>query len=100
MRQERETFDQRKKQDARWFALRLTMGFMAAMLLPVVAFVAAYVLFYHEDFPPSIVTSAGAVLFADVTGLLIAVWKLVLNPQSATRLEPLTQMGGKLDEED
>ena len=99
-RQERETFDQRKKQDGRWFALRLTMGFVVALLLPVLAFVAAYVLFYHEDFPPSVVTSAGAALFADVTGLLVAAWKLVLNPQSATRLEPLTPAGTKLDGED
>lgn len=100
MRQERETFDQRKKQDGRWFALRLTMGFMAALLLPVLAFVAAYVLFHHEDFPPSVVVSAGAALFADVTGLLIAAWKLVLNPQSTTRLEPLTLPDTTPDEED
>lgn len=100
LQQERETFDQRKKQDGRWFALRLTMGIMAALLLPVLALAAAYVLLFHEDFPPTVVTSAGAVLFADVTGLLVAVWKLVLNPQSATRLEPLTLSDTKPDKED
>ena len=90
LRQERETFEQRMRQDAHWFRLRLTMGFIAAILLPTFAIAAAYVLVLHEQFPASIVTAASAVIFVDVTGLVIAAWKLVLNPTSATRLNPVT----------
>ena len=90
LRQERETFDQRKQQEARWFTLRLRMGYTAAFLLPVLAFICGVVLWRHGDFPPAVVTSAGAAFFVDVLGLLVAVWKVVLNPGSITQLEPIT----------
>lgn len=90
LRQESETFDQRKQQDAQWFRLRLQMGAMATVLLPVLAVGAAVVLVYHDSFPASVVTSAAGVLFVDVAGLIAAVWKVVLNPSSVTRLEPVT----------
>ena len=90
LRQERETFEQRRRQDAHWFRLRLTMGFIAAVFLPALAIAAAYILFLHDQFPASVVTTASAVMFVDVTGLVIAVWKLVLNPASATGLNPVT----------
>lgn len=90
LRQERETFDQRKQQNARWFTLRLTMGFIAALLLPVVAVIMLVMMLGHEQFPSSVVGWAGRILFADVVGLLITVWKFALNPGSVTRLEPVT----------
>ena len=90
LRQERETFEQRKQQDALWFRLRLTMGFIAAFLLPVFAVSAGYVVVRHDQFPSSVVNAAAAVIFVDVAGLLIAVWKLVLNPTSTTAMEPVT----------
>ena len=89
LRQERETFDHRKLQDARWFVLRLRMGYTAAVMLPVVALACAYVLLNHPQFPASVVTSAGAALLVDVLGLVVAVWKVVLNPGSVTRLDPV-----------
>lgn len=89
LRQERETFDHRKGQDARWFALRLRMGYIAAFMLPVIALACAYVLINHDAFPPAVVGSAGGALLVDVLGLLVAVWKVVLNPGSVTRLEPV-----------
>ena len=98
LRQKRETFDQRRQQDARWFNLRLTMGFMATFLLPVVAFVMLLIMSFHERFPSSVVVWAGGVLFADVVGLLIAIWKFVLNPSSVKRLEPVTSVKSSLDE--
>ena len=89
LRQERETFDHRKGQDARWFVLRLRMGYTAAVMLPVIALACAYVLFNNAAFPTTVVGSAGAALLADILGLLVAVWKVVLNPGSVTRLEPV-----------
>ena len=89
LRQERETFDQRKNQESRWFSLRLRMGYIAAIMLPGVALACGYILFNSASFPASVITSAGAALFADVLGLLVAVWKVVLNPGSVTRLEPI-----------
>src|SRR5438874_6530357 len=89
LRQERETFDQRKSQESRWFSLRLRMGYTAAVVLPAVALACGYILFNNSAFPSSVVTAAGGALFADVLGLMVAVWKVVLNPGSITRLEPI-----------
>ena len=80
----------RKEQDARWFNLRFRMGSMAAVLLPALAVAAGGVLLFHHQFPQSVVNSAAGVLFVDVTGVVLAVWKLVLSPSSTTRLEPVT----------
>lgn len=91
LRQERETFDQAKKQEHLWFVLRLSMGFSSIVLLSAVMFVAVYILFNYAVFPTAVVTTAGAALFADVLGLLIGVWKIALNPKSVTKLQPVTQ---------
>ena len=90
IRQEKETFDQRKRQDNLWFILKLVMGFFAIILLTAVLCFSAYILMNNEKFPSSVVTSAGIALFVDILGLLIAVWKIVLNPTSITKLEPIT----------
>lgn len=89
LRQERETFDQRKKHDERWFNLRLIMGYIAAVLVPSVAIVCGYVLLLHEEFPSVVVGSAGVALFTDMVALTGAVWKIVLNP-ATIGLEPIT----------
>lgn len=90
LRQERELFDQQKAHDARWFCLRLVMGYSSVVLLVAVMFVASYILLNNQLFPTSVVTSAGAALFADVLGLLLGVWKIALNPNYMTRLAPTT----------
>lgn len=89
VRQERETFDQRKRHDNLWFILKLIMGFFSIILLAAVLIISTYILFNHTRFPISVVTSAGVALFADILGLIISVWKIVLNPQTVTRLEPV-----------
>lgn len=91
VRQEKETFDQRKKHDNLWFILKLIMGFFSVILLAGVAIVATYILMNNTEFPASVVTSAGVALFVDVLGLIISVWKIVLNPKSVTKLEPVTK---------
>lgn len=40
IRQEKETFDQRKKQDSQWFILKLIMGFCSILLMAIVLFIA------------------------------------------------------------
>ncbi|MFS2137777.1 hypothetical protein [Duganella sp. Dugasp56] len=90
LRQERETFDQQKKQEHLWFILRLSMGFASIVLLGAIMIVSAYILFKNADFPKDVVTAAGAALFVDVLGLLIGVWKIVLSPQSTAKLRPIS----------
>lgn len=90
LRQERETFNQRKEQAARWFTLRLRMGYGAIVLLPTIGILSAYILVNHSHFPQTVLTGAAGALFVDVLGLVISVWKVVLNPGSVTRLEPVT----------
>lgn len=92
LRQERETFDQAKQHEGRWFVLRLVMGYSAVLLLGAIMVIASYVLFNSSVFPASVVTAAGAALFVDVLGLLIAVWKIALNPNFYARLAPVTQI--------
>jgi hypothetical protein len=93
IRQERETFDQRKEQEAKWFSLRLRMGYAAVILLPAIIIISTYILFNHTSFTFTIVTAASGALFADVIGLIVAVWKVVLNPGSVTKLEPIISNG-------
>lgn len=89
LRQEEETFNQKKKQEHLWFILRLCMGFASIVLLGAVMIISTYILFQNTDFPKYVVTAAGAALFTDVLGLLIGVWKIVLSPQSITKLQPV-----------
>ncbi len=91
LRQERETFDQAKDHESRWFVLRLVMGYSAVLLLGAVIVIAAYVLFNGSDFSNGVVVAASAALFVDVLGLLAAVWKVALNPEFHARLEPVTK---------
>jgi hypothetical protein len=92
IRQEKETFDQRKKQDEQWFILKLAMGFFAIILLAAVLFISFYILLNNDKFPSEVVISAGGALFVDILGLIISVWKIVLNPNSITKLEPVTKI--------
>ena len=91
LRQERETFDQRKHQEATWFNLRLRMGYTAVVMLPAIAIVCVYVIFSSEKFDSGIVTLAGTALLVDVLGLVISVFKLVLQPGAVDKLDPITK---------
>lgn len=90
LRQERETFDQRKWQESQWFKLRLFMGYSSVVLLTAIMFVSSYILLNASEFSDYVVAAAGSALFIDVLGLLIGVWKIVLNPAFITKLEPVT----------
>jgi hypothetical protein len=86
LRQERGVFDQRKAQEARWFVLRLIMGYLSVTLLLAVVLLCRFILFNSQRFPEFTVQTAGAALFVDVLGLLIGVWKIVLKPDFMTKL--------------
>jgi len=92
LRQERETFDQAKKHDGLWFILKLAMGFVSVILLICVMVVAVYILFNNGDFSLTVTNFAGAALFVDVLGMLIGVWKIVIAPESSSKLQPTTQV--------
>ena len=90
LRQERETFDQHKGQQTRWFNLRLRMGYIALVMLPSILLISILVVIKHEQFPSYVVSLAAGALFADLLGLFICVWKIVLNPGLMSKLAPVT----------
>lgn len=89
LRQERETFDQKKRQDGRWFILRLAMGWSAVFLLPGIGVVSGWVIANQSDFSGSTVTLAASSLLVDSVGLVIAVWRIVLGT-GPDQLSPVT----------
>jgi hypothetical protein len=92
LRQEREIFEQRKRQESQWFLLRLVMGYSSVVLLVTIMAVASYILYRNAQFPISVVRAAGAALFTDVLGTLIGVWKIALNPNMAATASPVTNI--------
>jgi hypothetical protein len=92
LRQEQEIFGQRKRHDARWFYLRLAMGYCSIALLAAVIVVASIILLGATQYPQAVYTSAGAALFADVIALLVSVWKVVLSSSVITPLDPVTEI--------
>lgn len=90
LRQESETFNQRKSHEERWFRLRLSMGYASVVLLPTIVVICSFILYRYESFPGSVLAAAGSALFVDVVGLMLAVWKIVLNPGSVTKLDPVS----------
>jgi hypothetical protein len=89
LRQERETFDQRKEQDARYFKLRMAMGWIAVVLLPAIGVTCGWIIFHSHEFTSGTVGVAATALLVDALGLVVSVWKIVMGsgPQA---LEPVT----------
>ena len=90
LRQERETFDQQRTQDRRWFNLRLAVGYSSIVLLGGIMAACILIITHEPEFPSGVVLGATGALFGDVLGLLVTVWKVVLSPTSLTRLAPVT----------
>lgn len=90
LRQQQETFNQRKTHDSRWFLLKLIMGYSAVLLLISILVISCIIIFNYENYPDNIVNWATPALFVDILGLIFTVWKVVLNPVQSTRLEPVT----------
>jgi hypothetical protein len=92
LRQESLIFDERMKQDKRWFLLRLIMGYSCVAILLLVAVVTIYILLNYSLYSGEVVAAAAVALFSDIVGLAISVYKIVVNPDARTRLEPVTQV--------
>src|ERR1700759_2009643 len=76
LRQEQETFNQRKQQDSRWFQLRMAMGCLAVLIVPsIVAICVLLLTDPHQD--PAVKGLAASTLLVDIAGLVGAVWKVV-----------------------
>lgn len=88
LRQQRETFNQRKKHDSQWFWLKLIMGYSAVLLLLAILFISGIIIFNYQNYPDKIVNWAAPSLFVDILGLIFTVWKVVLTPNISTKLEP------------
>lgn len=80
LRQQQEAFNQVKKHDSLWFAMRLTMGWLAVGVIIVVVFVCSYIILNAADFDRVVVTLAAAALLVDVLATMLAIWKIVLGP--------------------
>jgi len=91
LRQESETFEQYKTHDRQWFILRLVMGYTAVISLIAILVISAAIIFNYQNYPDKIVSWAGPALFVDILGLIFTVWKVVLNPNFSTKLEPVTK---------
>ncbi len=91
LRQESATFEQYKTHDRYWFILRLVMGYTAVICLIVILVVSAVIIFNYQNYSDKIVSWAGPALFVDTLGLIFTVWKIVLNPNFSTKLEPMTK---------
>jgi hypothetical protein len=89
LRQERETFDQQKTHDNRWFGLRLAIGVVAVVILPVVVGICGYVLI-DGAYSETVQQICAVALVGDVVALVGAVFKIVLSPASITQLAPVT----------
>jgi hypothetical protein len=92
IRQERETFDQLKRQDARWFTVRLVAAWIAVLMLPVVFVTTVSIVLRHTAYPASVVTAASAALFVDVLGIAGTVWKGAFS-RAPDRLAPVSHWG-------
>jgi hypothetical protein len=90
LRQERETFNQMKQQDARWFVIRQAMSWVAIILVPTIAATCVWIILDHHDFTIATVTVAASTLLIDVLGLFISIWKIVLGSGPQT-LGPITE---------
>jgi hypothetical protein len=84
LRQERETFDQAKAHDARWFTLRLAMGDAGIGVLLAIAWASGYILLHPASYPPAAIAGAVTTLLTDMLALVVSTFKLVFR-QSCTR---------------
>src|ERR1700722_18563531 len=79
MRQKRLTFRQWQSQNHSWFRLRLLTAYAAIVLLSLILFLCGWILLRASAFPDSVVWAASGALFADILGLLVGIWKVVVG---------------------
>ena len=92
LRQEREAFDQAKAHHARWFMLRLVMCYAGIGFFFAIALVLGYLLLHPANYPPAMIAVASTALFVDLVGLVISIFKLVLQQGSVVPLKPVIEV--------
>lgn len=91
LRQERETFEQARAHVARWFTLRLAMGYVGIALMIGVGSIAAFVILSPDRYSPSVLAIAAGALLVDMVSLAASIFRLVLHHGSVTQLQPVTR---------
>jgi hypothetical protein len=90
--QERQTFEQRKDQDARSFRLRLAFGWVAVFILPTILITAILILTFHRDFSNYVVGTAASALLVDGLATAGSLYHLMLGGISKRELTPVTSL--------
>jgi hypothetical protein len=92
LRQESESFNQIKRQNSLWFFLRLIMGYISILIILIVLIICIYVLLNNKQYDANAVLTSFITILVDIIGLMINVWKIVLNPQTFKQIEPVTRL--------
>lgn len=90
LRQERETFEFNMRQAGAWLWLRLSLGYVAMVVLVAVFGLCTYVIVAHDRFGPDADKWAMGVLGVDIISLVSTVIKLVFDARQAKPLTPVT----------
>ncbi len=89
LRQEREAFEQMRREVARWSVLRLCMGYGGLGLMTGIAVVAGIVVLQPERYGALPVGAAATALLVDMVSLAASIARLVLSRSSMMALEPV-----------
>ena len=89
LRQERIAFEQATTQCAQWFQLKLRFGYVALFVFAGIAALAAWVVLLAH-FSTTSIAVAALMILGDVLSLVIFVMKVVLQPNDALILRPIT----------
>ena len=90
LRQERETFDQRKDQDRRAFLAQNAMSWVIIFTLPSILIAAACILIFHGDFDATTVKLAASALLVDGLGAAVSIYKSNAGRMPRHILSPVT----------
>ena len=89
LRQERETFDQKKKQDQGFYLLRMIMGGAAIAVFIAICAFSGFVLVNNSEFPSGVVAAASSALLVEAVALVVGVWRNFIG-EGPKELEPTT----------
>jgi hypothetical protein len=89
LRQQQETFDQKKTQDQMFFYLRMVIGVVAIVLFVAICAFCGYVLLNSRDFPAATTTAATTTLLVEALGIVGGIWKVIFG-EGPKELEPVT----------
>jgi len=91
LNQEQATFEQRLRQDARWFKVRQAVGYGAVMGLLAILGGSGY-LVLSDNFGPKATAAAVGAVFSTMLTLFVGVWKVALKGAPSGSVEPTTTL--------